>query len=267
MDHQDWPGWPDDGEHPHDEPADTTDPGGHDGWGPEPVGHEPLADDGPGPDPYGHDRLDADAGGPGYPGVDDDPGVGHDHLGTGGDAYPDDDPFAPADHGGHAAFAGGPDAEYPVTVGHEGPLPYDPVQVDPHPFEHVDPHPFEHVDPLEYPVGADPDAGIAADVDWPEHPFPPALDLPDVPQPVDGYPWADPHLLGAGLPDPAAGGPDDHSVPVGGPDDHSTPVGDLYAYAGEEYAGDESGGGGWPELIASEDPATGALARWWVPRS
>jgi hypothetical protein len=255
MDHQDWPGWPDDGPPPHDDPAD---PGGHHGWDPDPLGHERPDDGGFGPDPYGHDRLDADPGGPGHPGGDDEPATGHGHLGTSDEAYPDDDPFAPADHDDHVGYAGaeGLDAD------HDGPLPHDQVQVDPL--------------GLEYPVGADPDIGVGGDVDWPQHAFPPPLDLPDVPEPVDGYPWADPRLLGSDV------AVDDHSAPVGEPDrysapdgygepdDHRPPVADLYEYAGEEYAGEEyagdESGGGWPELIASEDPATGALARWWAPR-
>jgi hypothetical protein len=145
------------------------------------------------------------------------------------------------------------------------------------------PHDQVPVDPgtLEYPVGADPEAGIGADVDWPQHPFPPSLDLPDVPAPVDGYPWSDPHLLGAAVPDGAVDGgdgtnsatgePHEYRTPSGDLPEASPPVGDLYEYAGEADGGDGSGGdgpaGGWPELIASEDPATGALARWWAPRS
>ena len=86
MDHQDWPGWPDDNSHlddphQHDQPLDSshldgspldqvdpTDLGGH--------GHEPPAFD-----PYSHDASDPD------PGVD----PGHGHLEPAD--YPDDDPF------------------------------------------------------------------------------------------------------------------------------------------------------------------------------
>ena len=58
--------------------------------------------------------------------------------------------------------------------------------------------------------------------------FPPPLDLPDRPEPVDGYPWSDPEILGDTADSP--------------PLDAAPPVGDLLAYAGMEPAG--PGGGG-----------------------
>ncbi|WP_018352778.1 hypothetical protein [Longispora albida] len=73
--------------------------------------------------------------------------------------------------------------------------------------------------------------------------FPPQLDFP-APEPVDGFPWADPALLGdqAGYTEPV----EDPQAP------------EVLSYNGSE-------GGTWEDAVASEDPATSNLARFWQP--
>ncbi|MBO4210286.1 hypothetical protein [Micromonospora echinofusca] len=94
---------------------------------------------------------------------------------------------------------------------------------------------------VDVPVGADPD--LPAAVTDPADLFPPPLAFDGLPEPVDGYPWADPGLLG--------------EVPVDAPavGDSAPPVVDLAAWAGTT--------GGWPDLAADPDPVTAALARFW----
>ena len=84
--------------------------------------------------------------------------------------------------------------------------------------------------------------------------FPPPLDLPDRPEPVDGYPWSDPATLG----DTGTGWPE----PVDSPG--SPPMDDLLSYAGMDPP---ATGDGWAALVDSDDPAVSALARWWGPVS
>lgn len=106
-------------------------------------------------------------------------------------------------------------------------------------------------------IGADPDPdpGDADTDDDPTSVFPPPLDLAAPPEPVDGPPWADASLLGDGggdgLPDPAV------EAAVGSP----TPA-ELSDYAGQQMPD----GADWADLIASPDPATSALARFWSAR-
>lgn len=78
--------------------------------------------------------------------------------------------------------------------------------------------------------------------------FPPALDVGELPEPVDGFPWIDTASLGVA--DPAA--TVEHVEPVR-PEE-------LAAYAGETL---EPGADPWSGLTGSDDPATSALARWW----
>lgn len=104
--------------------------------------------------------------------------------------------------------------------------------------------------------GTDPDRNwLTDDPAWAADPFPPALEFDHPPEPVDGWPWSDPTLLGVAdmpaLPEPDIGYPP-------GP-----PVSDLYAYdAAEPQPGDDS----WASLAGSDDPATSSLARFWAPR-
>jgi hypothetical protein len=179
---------------------------------------------------------------------------------------PHDDPPA-YDHEG-LDHGGGPEPSLDDMAGADGGWPEDPGYAD-----HLDPdlasaqtadlsfaedyHAGEehHLDEVpgvagagEQLFGTDPDLHPLADAGLGEdQPFPPALDL-DPPEPIDGYPWVDPGILGHGvLPplDPAGGGPD---------------PADLFEYAGERPPAD---GDAWSALLASPDPATSTLARWW----
>ncbi|BAL89368.1 hypothetical protein AMIS_41480 [Actinoplanes missouriensis 431] len=76
--------------------------------------------------------------------------------------------------------------------------------------------------------------------------FPPALQVGELPEPVDGFPWIDTATLGT---------PDDTGfAPALDP---VTPD-ELAAYA------HTSGPADWAALADSDDPATSALARWWT---
>ena len=102
------------------------------------------------------------------------------------------------------------------------------------------------------PVGADPDAVAGSGADA-ELPFPPAVDVGELPEPVDGFPWIDTGTLGVVAADTtadAAAG----TYPAVDP-------ADLAAYAREDLppAVDP-----WAALAASDDPATSALARFWA---
>jgi hypothetical protein len=80
--------------------------------------------------------------------------------------------------------------------------------------------------------------------------FPPALDVGELPEPVDGFPWIDTATLGA--PDPSG-----FTAPL-----EPVSADELAAYAGVEVP---EGANAWEVLAADEDPATSALARWWTP--
>lgn len=151
------------------------------------------------------------------------------------DAY--DEPPA-QEHGFDVAPEPGPYGEYGGVDAH----------VD-EPLGWEDPaDPGDHEPVVEYgPVfGADPRPDFAG---WAAHGFPPPLDLADVPAPIDGPPWTDAELLGA--------------VPLAEPTSEwsAPPVEDLFDYAGMAAPADEP----WAALLASDDPATSALARWWGP--
>jgi hypothetical protein len=262
MDHQDWPGWPEDD--PHSDNADVADPGGHHGGlghldddplGHDPLGHDPLGHDPLGHDPLGHDPADGDPfttdpGGYGDeaprpgPGFDADTPAGeHEHDAI-GEVYPDDDPFTPVHDATHHAADDATTYHVPDQhadgIVHDDPLPYQA-------------HPVEHL------VGADPDLDPASDAQWQDPAYPPPLDLPNLPEPVDGPPWSDPRLLGADITDAAVDTGDQHE-----PSWQQPHLGDLYDYAGDEQP---THADGWQALLGSDDPATGALARWWAPDS
>ncbi|MEV0899488.1 hypothetical protein [Actinoplanes sp. NPDC049802] len=88
---------------------------------------------------------------------------------------------------------------------------------------------------------------IAATVD--DTVFPPTLDIGELPEPVDGFPWVDTATLGAA--DPAGFTPPVEPVTAE----------ELAAYAGVEIP---PGADPWTFLASSEDPATAALAQWWT---
>jgi hypothetical protein len=134
------------------------------------------------------------------------------------------------------------------------------------------------LDAAEAPFGTDPDLYPLTGADLGDDPaFPPTLEL-DPPEPIDGYPWADPSALGHDLLpeiDDGTGGTGsavgpDVAEPFGpdapdpfGPDPaelFGPDPAELFEYAGELPS---AGGAAWSALLASEDPATSALARWW----
>lgn len=160
---------------------------------------------------------------------------------------------------------------------HDGPLP-DAVGDDPFALPDVDEHWPEHAEPdgepepeleregegewggydlydspggdlpaqggppaVDVPLGADPDVGEQAYV---VAQFPPPLVFDGLPEPVDGYPWADADLLS----DTVVGAP-----PVA--DDVPT-VAQVAGYAGSDATH-------WQTLAGDPDPATAALARFW----
>ena len=211
--HDDWMHWPPD------------EPGSHDDAGHDAGVHDPGHGDDLGHDPYGtHDP---------YHGDDQLAGVtGHDPYGTGDDAL-----------GGHDP--------YPADPGHEPDLRHDADLGDPpgdHTASTVD-TPAGEAGVDVHVVGVDHDAvtGEATDPD-----FPPPLDLPDRPEPVDGYPWSDPATLG------------DIGTVSGLPQfDAAAPVDDLLSYAGMDPPG--PGVDPWAAMADSDDPAVSSLARWWGP--
>ena len=117
---------------------------------------------------------------------------------------------------------------------------------DPHPA-HGDGHhgdqPTPHPDEQDGTAGAE--SPVHAD---PLAVFPPTLDVGPLPEPVDGFPWIDVHSLG----DAGPVGPYEPHEPVAAQD--------LAGYAGVELPADADP---WQALVASDDPATEALARWW----
>jgi hypothetical protein len=98
-------------------------------------------------------------------------------------------------------------------------------------------------------AGADPDALHDPGAPEPGDGFPPPVDVGALPQPVDGFPWADPGTLG------------DVPVPDRGAPGAADPAG-LAAYAAQDL---DPGHDPWDQLAASDDPATAALARFWRP--
>lgn len=247
MDHHDWPDWS--GDEPHLGDADTADLnhdlGGED-FGGHDVGHG-----------MGHD-LGSDLGSDLGPGsghdLGHDPGYepGHDPGGHGHDAYPDDT----FEHDGDAA--GGHDYHAGLEPAGDGPTDHGPDHGAPDDVADHTADGTEHDQPVyaDHLVGTDPDVQAHTDdAGWHDPEFPPQLDLDHVPPPVDGYPWSDPSVLGAGTVDDAA------HLNAGW---HTPPAGDLLDYAGLPPA---DGTDPWQALLGSDDPATSALARWWAPGS
>ncbi len=228
--HDDWAQWHSDD--PGD--GDTADLGGPDlgdhNLGDEHLGDRDFTD-------YGeHDLGDHNLG-------DDDTDYGHHDLTPGPDLVHEGDDL-PAH------------SDEPDLTGHDTDLPHDP---DP-PQDADVPHQSDLVDdtdqptPTEHLVGTDPDLPADGHSGWHEGYFPPALDLDARPEPADGYPWADPDVLGD-----APAGHDDAGPTSGG----AAAPGDLFAYAGIQPP--PAGVDPWAHLLASDDPATSTLARFWGP--
>ncbi|KUL30887.1 hypothetical protein [Actinoplanes awajinensis] len=117
---------------------------------------------------------------------------------------------------------------------------------DLHELPELDHHDLTHHDPLDDDGHDQPDHAhdtVAATDD-----FPPALDVGDLPEPVDGFPWVDATTLGSA---------DTYTPPLETVDPLA-----LAAHAGVEIP---DGADPWATLAASDDPAISALARWWTP--
>jgi hypothetical protein len=210
----------------------------HDDWT-----HGPP--DGPDPhdgDPFGHDPLgDHDALGPlgDHDPLDDHDPSGTEHLADAGDPY------------GHGEVGGfEPDLRHDADLGDA-----DRSTVDSYSTVDGDEPAEPGVDAHVFGVDHDLPPG---DLDPAVADFPPPLDLPDRPEPGDGYPWSDADTLGdpgtgAGWPQPLE------------PVDAAPPLADLLSFAGVDPPG--AGVDPWAALVDSDDPAVSALARWWGPVS
>jgi hypothetical protein len=113
----------------------------------------------------------------------------------------------------------------------------------------------DHDEPVADPHGTGADAydqnHTEPDIsDMPDHNevFPPPVDVGDLPEPVDGFPWIDTGSLGVV-----------HAVAAADPAE-PVPPHELAEYAATELppAADP-----WAALADSDDPATSALAKWW----
>ncbi|XVV17452.1 hypothetical protein ACQP2X_24645 [Actinoplanes sp. CA-131856] len=148
---------------------------------------------------------------------------------------------------------GGHEDDFGVFDDHQLPEHSEPFLEDHH-FGYEEQH-----DPYEPPVFGDhvdaadaPEPELEHQVDLPaEDPvdvFPPQVDVGELPEPVDGFPWIDTGSLGV--------------VPA---DAIVTPVDPVQPQELADYAGEElpPGVDPWAALSESEDPATSALARWW----
>jgi hypothetical protein len=109
-----------------------------------------------------------------------------------------------------------------------------------------------HDDPAETP------AEVHADLpdDTPVDVFPPAVEVGELPEPVDGFPWIDSGSLGLADIQAAL-----HEATVHD-SDGTDPVqpAELAEYAGTDLP---PGVDPWAALADSDDPATAALAKWW----
>jgi len=111
-------------------------------------------------------------------------------------------------------------------------------------------------DPLP---GTDPDVDhVGDDPDWAaDDVFPPQLDIGETPEPVDGFPWSDPAVLGDEHDLSGHDAADPGAAPGGS-------AGDLADYDGQAVP---AGADPWQVLAGSDDPATSSLARFWAPGS
>ncbi|MEU4238377.1 hypothetical protein [Actinoplanes sp. NPDC026619] len=89
------------------------------------------------------------------------------------------------------------------------------------------------------------------EADLSDNVFPPAVDVGELPEPVDGFPWIDSGSLG--LADIQA------ALHDAGPADPVQPS-ELAEYAATDLP---PGADPWAALAESDDPATAALAKWW----
>ncbi|MEU8816908.1 hypothetical protein [Actinoplanes sp. NPDC048796] len=145
--------------------------------------------------------------------------------------------------------------DLPVFDDHQLPEHAEPLPYDDHLFSYDEHDPYEppvfdghleHVDTVDEPVHEVAELPAEDPVDV----FPPQVDVGELPEPVDGFPWIDTGSLGV--------------VPAGAPD---TPVDPVQPQELADYAGEQlpPGVDPWAALADSEDPATSTLARWWAP--
>jgi hypothetical protein len=161
----------------------------------------------------------------------------------------------------HDPFGHDPGYETPEHAGWDDPPEHDlfhdhltPDTHDPTFGEPADTHApagDEHDDPFGWDqhttAGDDDHAGLVEDPVTDV--FPPAVDVGPLPEPVDGFPWADSGSLG--LADITAALHD--TVPV--------QPSELAEYAATDLPPGEDP---WAALADSDDPATAALAKWWT---
>lgn len=114
--------------------------------------------------------------------------------------------------------------------------------------EHAAPEVEEHA--VVEPDAPQPHAEISDIADAPEPVFPPPVEVGELPEPVDGFPWIDPGSLGT------------HEIAAALHDDGTeTPQpAELAEYAATDLP---PGADPWAVLADSDDPATAALAKWW----
>ncbi|GAA0527795.1 hypothetical protein GCM10010172_05420 [Paractinoplanes ferrugineus] len=157
---------------------------------------------------------------------------GDDHL-----PFDDHDQFDHDQFGPHHDDPGPPDDhlawEPPVPEDHHVELPaHDQATLDEH-LPRADEHPATDLPDLP---------------DLSDNVFPPAVDVGELPEPVDGFPWIDTGSLGlADLRDAL------HET------DPVQPA-ELAEYARTDLP---AGADPWQALADSDDPATAALAKWW----
>lgn len=200
--------------------------------------HDTGADDG-----YGADQTDTGGLGDHELG---DHGYGDEHLDTDGH-----DPDLEPDAGSHDGLGleygelSDGDASGAEPADEHGADAFSDVDEDDQQAPALDPDPVPGTDPDLDLVGDDPD-WAAEDV------FPPQLEIGEPPEPVDGFPWSDPAVLG-----------EQHDLFVQDPGAQpGGSAGDLFDYDGQSAP---DGGDPWQQLAGSDDPATSSLARFWAP--
>ena len=141
-----------------------------------------------------------------------------------------------------------PDDHYQWADDHDHPVFEEHADVAPA----VDHHDEPPADPQPEHTTAEIHDSVLEPADDPAGVFPPAVDVGDLPEPVDGFPWIDSGSLG--LADPGTV----HAVNAAA----TEPV-DPHELA--EYAATElpPAADPWAALADSDDPATSTLARWF----
>ena len=117
----------------------------------------------------------------------------------------------------------------------------------------ADHHDQQPAEPDHEPTPAAAHDTVPDTADDPAGVFPPAVDVGDLPEPVDGFPWIDTGSLG--LADPGAVDAIAAHAALNPVDPH-----ELAEYAATDLppAADP-----WATLADSDDPATSSLARWF----